>query len=145
MPSCISYRDQYFWVSNTRLKAQFEHVVEVAERTAKTEDERRLIERFRVVLDSVCPGTRIQLEQLFETIEEKKYWTTRFIELAHTIFDRNIGALSAITGWGPSAISDAYFTARFLVAAIRETEPEWSPPVKDWDEFVNKPLNVQLS
>ena len=76
----------------------------------------------------------------FPKIEEQKFWARIFYETAREIFERKVGVHDYLF-WQSQRIYQAYGTARLFTMAVRETEPSWSPDIRDYkefDEIVNK-------
>ena len=132
MASDIAIGDQYFWVSNRRLRMLVEFVVEIARDLDRSPIEDEYIERLaNWVENEYWSGQTFDLAERFPTVEEKKFWAKCFFNLARRIFLSEIGNLEA-DFWQTGAIGEAYLTARMLCFAVREqTGDSWYPETEN--------------
>lgn len=123
-----------------------EFLLVIATESAKTPDERAMIERFRETSHAFFPGYDLHIEREFPTLDERKFWARCFYNLARAIFLRKVGNQQT-DFWQSSAIADAFVIARFLTQAVREVEHSWYPPTDDWlrsEEFYGKLTNIRI-
>lgn len=146
MASEISIDEQYLWVSNQRLSSLITFVLAVATAAANTAQERDYVAKLRLWDEKEhWPGCGFDLHERFPTVEEKKFWSRCFFNVARRIFRREIGNQD-ILFWQCGAIGDAYISARMLTCAIqRETGTSWHPDAEDTadaQEYYDR-LNIQ--
>jgi hypothetical protein len=127
----ISLKDQYIWVSNQRFSTLLAFAVEVGGEQARTDEERRAVERLRRFADEEArPGTSFDLDERFPEVAEKKFWAGIFHDIGRRIFLRQIGHHD-VTFWQSSAIGDAYVIARLLTRAVHDVEVGWHPDTEN--------------
>jgi hypothetical protein len=146
MSSCISYQDQFFYVSNQRFRSLIEFGLEVGQRCAETEVERSYVSGLRGRSSAFFPGYDLAIEQEFPLRDERKFWARVFFDLAHLIFRREIGNQD-ITFWQYSAVGDAYLLGRMITRSVQEEETGWHPKTLasvEADAFFHKGVNVRL-
>lgn len=146
MATEISLNDQFLWVSNQRLASLLSFALVVGSETAGLDAERGWVEKLRHFEEQAWPGIGFDLNEQFPDIEEKKFWTRVFIDVARRIFLRQLGN-QEVTFWQSSAIGDAYVTARMLMRAVQESEIAWHPDTEDSREagaFDDGKLNIRV-
>lgn len=146
MSSKINLKDQFLWVSNKRLSSLITFAVQVGAELARSDVERSWVEKLRQFEAQVWPGIDFDLDERFPCIEEKKFWTRVFDDVARRIFLRQLGN-HEITFWQSSAIGDAYIIARMLTGAVQEVEMGWHPTTENDAEaetFNSGPINLQM-
>jgi hypothetical protein len=131
--SDISQGDQYLWVSNHRFTTLLAFALEVGSESARSEDERRYVDRLREFGQQAWPGISFDLNERFPEIAEKKFWAGIFHDVARRIFLRKIGN-HEVAFWQTSAIGDAYVVARMLTAAVQAKELGWHPETENLRE-----------
>ena len=144
--SDISIGEQYLWVANRRLSSLITFALEVAVDAASIDEERMYVAKLKDWDEKEHrPGCGFDLQKRFPTVDEKKFWSRCFFNVARSIFRREIGN-QEIQFWQCAAIGDAYITARMLTNVIqKETGTSWHPDTedtKDAQEFYNR-LNIQ--
>jgi hypothetical protein len=146
MASCISYKEQFIWVSNQRFAALIEFAIQIGEQTATTPDERAAVARLRKAGEAFYPGYDFHLDREFITLDERKFWARCFHDVARAIFLRQVGEHDT-EFWQSGAIGDAYLIGRLLTQAVREVEQGWSPTTQDSllaEEFYGRLTNIRL-
>lgn len=146
MSSCISYQDQFFYVSNQRFHSLIEFGLQVAEKTSESDGERPFIAGLRERSVAFFPGYEFAIEQEFPTRDERKFWARVFFDLAYLIFKREIGNQDT-TFWQYSAVGDAYLLGRMITCSVQEEELAWHPKTLasvEADMFFQKGVNVRL-
>jgi hypothetical protein len=130
MASIISLKNQFIWVSNQQLAALIAFALQVGEQTARSDAERRWVEKLRQFEEQAWLGIGFDLDERFPTVEEKKFWARVYHDVARHIFLRQLGN-HEVTFWQSSAIGDAYVTARMLTRAVQEAENAWHPETEN--------------
>lgn len=146
MASCISYQDQFFYVSNQRFHSLIEFGLEVGQRSAETDVERSHVAGLRERSTAFYPGYDLAIEQEFPTRDDRKFWARVFFDLAHLIFTREIGNQD-VAFWQYSAVGDAYLLGRMITRSVQEEEQAWYPKTLasvEADAFYQKGVNVRL-
>jgi hypothetical protein len=146
MASCISYRDQFFHVSNQRFGSLINFALEIGGRSAVTEAEKSYVSTLREKSDAFYPGYDLAIEQEFPMRDERKFWARVFFDLAHLIFRREIGN-QEITFWQASAVGDACLLGRMITRSVQEEEQAWHPQTLasvEADAFYQKGVTVRL-
>ena len=146
MASCISYNDQFFYVSNQRFHSLIKFGLDVGQKSAETDIERFYVSGLRERSDAFYPGYDLAIEQEFPTRDERKFWARVFFDLAHLIFRREIGNQDT-TFWQYSAVGDAYLLGRMITRSVQEEEQAWHPKTLasvEADAFYKKGVNVRL-
>jgi hypothetical protein len=131
--SDISLGDQYLWVSNQRFSALLAFALQVGGEAARTDEQRRYVDRLRQFEGQAWPGIGFDLEEQFPEVAEKKWWASIFHDVARQIFLRRIGHHD-VTFWQTSAIGDAYVVARMLTSAVQAVEGAWYPETENTRE-----------
>jgi hypothetical protein len=146
MASALSYRDQFFYVSNRRFNSLMEFATEVADRTAATPQERDFISALKKKLPEFFPGYNFAIEAEFPSRDERKFWARVFFDLSYLIFTRQIGNQD-VEFWQASACGDAYLLGRMITRSVQEEELGWHPKTIasiEADAFYEKGVNVRL-
>ncbi|MES2571115.1 MAG: hypothetical protein V4710_13795 [Verrucomicrobiota bacterium] len=146
MASCISYQDQFFFVSNQRFSSLIEFGIEVGRRSAETATEKSYLSGLKERSDAFYPGYDLAIEREFPCREERKFWARVFFDLAYLIFRREIGN-QAVTFWQYSAVGDACLLGRMITRSVQEEEQGWHPKTMasvEADTFYQKGVNVRL-
>jgi hypothetical protein len=146
MSSDISIGEQYLWVANQRLSSLVKFVLEVAADDATTDHEKQYVAKLKKWDEEEhSPGCGFDLHERFPTVDEKKFWSRCFFNVARRIFRREIGNQD-LQFWQCGAIGDAYVTGRMLTSSIqKETGTPWYPDsddARDAQEYYGR-LNVQ--
>lgn len=143
----FSYKEQWVHVSNRWVSTTLDFAIEVAEKTARTDQERAWAETFKNnVIAKHWPGRDYDIEKEFPTIAERKFWARVFFDVMQAIYNREIGN-TEVTCWQQTAIHIAYIVARLITKSVRDVEPHWRPePACRIDEqiFTAGGLNVRL-
>jgi hypothetical protein len=128
MTTFIIMGDQQLVVSNRRFFAHISFAQEVAVELAETDQQKCFVSDFKRWWDTeFFNGFDFDLDHVFPSIDQKKFWAICFQELAHRIYRREIGNQDDQT-WQPTAIGDAYMTSRMLVDAVsKEINEPWAP------------------
>lgn len=145
MASCIKLGDQFLWVSNRRLSALIDFACEVGGELASDDSEKDHVARLQEFEATAFPGINFDLDDVFSTLIEKKWWARAFHLVARRIFLRELGNQASQT-WQPSAIGDAYVVARMLTRAVQEVEQGWHPSVDDPTDapaYTSGPIRVR--
>ena len=71
MATCISYKDQFVWVSNRRFSALIDFTIELGGRIAKTDEERAIVGKLRTASDAFYPGYDFHLDTEFTSLAER--------------------------------------------------------------------------
>ena len=104
------------FVSNRRLTTLVEFVLFTANDQAITEEARAFVDRFdKLQADTFFPGVDIDLEELFTSPSERRFWASAFAELAKRIEQRRIGNPDQ-HDWRQEAAHQAMQIARMLVS-----------------------------
>lgn len=146
MASAISYRDQFFYVSNQRFDSLIQFGIEVANRTATTYSERAVASVLEEKSRHFYPGYDFAIEEEFPSRDERKFWAKVFLDLAHLIFTRAIGN-QGVSFWQASACGDAYLFGRLITRSVQEEELGWHPKTIasiEADAFHEKGMNLRL-
>jgi hypothetical protein len=146
MASHITYQDQFFCVSNQRFHSLIEFGLEVGQKSAATDVERSYVSGLRERSGAFYPGYDLAIEQEFPSRDERKFWARVFFDLAHLIFQREIGKQD-ISFWQYSAVGDAYLLGRMITRSVQEEESGWHPKTLaslEADAFYQKGVNVRL-
>lgn len=132
MASDISIGEQYLSVANRRLSSLITFVLEVAADAAATEQEKGYVAKLKHWDEKEqWPGCGFALHERFPTVDEKKFWSRCFFNVARSIFRREIGNQDS-QFWQCAAIGDAYVTARMLTSAVqKDTGTSWHPDTDD--------------
>jgi|SRR5580704_16159773 hypothetical protein len=131
MASEIYHGNQSHQVSNGRFGSLMEFGLQVADETARSEEERRWVERFRVFKERAFAGIGLDLNEQFPEVNEKQFWARVYFDVARRIFLRQIGN-QKITYWQSSAIGDAYVIARMLCRVLQDAgEKPWPLDTED--------------
>jgi hypothetical protein len=146
MASDISIDEQYLWVANRRLSSLITFVLEVAADAVNTAQEKDYVAKLKLWDETEhWPGCGFDLHERFPTVDEKKFWSRCFFNVARRIFRREIGNQDVLF-WQCGAIGDAYITARMLTSAVqKETKTSWHPDTEDTaeaQEYYDR-LNIQ--
>jgi hypothetical protein len=91
MASEIHHGNQSHQVSNGRFSSLMEFGLQVADETARSEEERRWIERFRVFKERAFAGIGLDLNDQFPEVNEKRFWARVYFDVARRIFLRQLG------------------------------------------------------
>jgi hypothetical protein len=103
-------------VSNRRLTALVEFALSTANDQATTDESRAFVDRFdKLQADTFFPGIDIDLEELFISSSERRFWASVFAELAKRIEQRRIGSPDQ-HDWRQEATDQAARIARMLVS-----------------------------
>lgn len=106
-------------VSNRRLTTLVEFVLSTANDQAISEEARAFVDRFdKLQADTFFPGIDVDLEELFPSPSERRFWAGAFLELAKRIEQRRIGNPDQ-HDWRQEAADQAMQIAR-LLASNRE-------------------------
>jgi len=146
MASCISYHDQFFYVSNQRFSSLIDGALEVGQKAAEGETERAYVSGLRHRSDTFYPGYDFAIERELPARDERKFWARVFFDLAHLIFLRQIGNQEG-TFWQSSAVGDAYLLGRMITRSVQEEEQAWHPKTMagvEADAFQQKGISVKL-
>ncbi|HWA26887.1 MAG TPA: hypothetical protein VG734_14605 [Lacunisphaera sp.] len=145
MSSRLSYRDQFFYVSNSVFFRLIEFALEVGEKTAGTDAEKSYVAALRERCESFYPGCDLAIESEFPSRDERKFWARVFFDLAYLIFRREVGNQET-TIWQYSSLGDAYLLARMITRSVQEEELGWHPQTMSSleAEAYQKGLNVRL-
>jgi hypothetical protein len=146
MSSAIQYKDQFFYVSNRQFDSLIEFGLEVAQKTAQTDEEKGYVSGLSGRRDSFYPGYDLAIEREFPSRDERKFWARVFFDLAHLAFRREIGKHDA-SFWQYSFVGDAYLLGRMLTRSVQEEELGWHPKTLasiEADAFYQKGVNVRL-
>jgi hypothetical protein len=147
LASDICYKDQYFWVANSRLSTLIEFALEVGQNLASTPQEAELVARLRRDEDEdLFPGCSFDLGERFPTLPSKMFWARVFREVAHQIFLRQLGN-EEIDSWQASTIGDACLIDHMLTHAVRVEESHCLPPGVDAqtaEEDGHGPIKIRL-
>ncbi len=146
MSSAIQYKDQFFYVSNRQFDSLIEFGLEVAQKTAQTDAEKGYVSGLTGRRGFFFPGYDFAIEREFPSREERKFWACVFFDLAHLVFQREIGKHDA-TFWQCSFVGDAYLLGRMLTRSVQEEELGWHPRTLasiEADAFYQKGVNVRL-
>jgi hypothetical protein len=126
----ISLKDQFTWVSNMRHLTLLDFGIDVGASIAREEDERAFVEGLKQFSASPDAALAFDLEAVFPTISEKKWWARVYSLVARRIYLRQLGNQED-QRWQPSTIGDAYVIARMLTRAVQEVELGWHPVLDD--------------
>lgn len=108
------------FVSNRRLTTLVEFVLSTANDRASTEEARAFVDRFdKLYADTFFPGIDIDLEELFPSSSERRFWANAFAELAKRIEQRRIGN-SDQHDWRQEAADQASQIAQMLASNQEE-------------------------
>lgn len=103
-------------VSNRRLTTLVEFVLSTANDQASTDESRAFVDRFdKLQVDTFFPGIDIDLEEIFTSPSERRFWASAFAELAKRIEQRQIGNPDQ-HDWRQEAADQAARIARMLVS-----------------------------
>jgi hypothetical protein len=131
----ISYKDREVLANNIQFSSLVDFAVEVGNLTARDEREQLFVDRMaRMQENEFWPGRGIKIEEDFPDIEEQKFWSRVFLDVARAIFDRRIGNHEH-SFWQAQCISQAYGTGQIFLYAVRQTDRNWSPDSTDYREF----------
>ena len=104
------------FVSNRRMTTLVEFVLSTANDQAVTEEARAFVDRFeKLQAETFFPGVDIDLEELFTSPSERRFWASAFAELAKRIELRRIGNPDQ-HDWRQEAADQATQIARMLVS-----------------------------
>jgi len=126
MSSRVSYHDQFFYISNMQFSNLIEFGMEVAGKSAETDNERSFLHELRLRSEAYSPGYDLDIEEEFPSCEERKFWARIFYDVAYLIFRREIGNHAELF-WQHTVIGDAYSLARMLTRSVQEEELAWHP------------------
>ena len=146
MASCISYKDQFFNVSNARFAALIEFGLQVATSSAEADAEKTYAAALKKNSDGFYPGYDLAIEREFPTKDERKFWARVYFDLAHLIFCRKIGNQNA-NFWQYSAVGDSYLLARMFTRSVQDEEQGWHPQTLaavEFDIYNKKGVNLRL-
>lgn len=144
MASDISFDGQYIWVSNKALAALVDFAIGVGREAAQSHEERAWVAGLADWQDKSWPGIQFELDKIFPTTQEKKFWAACFANVARRVFLRELGNQEC-TGWQARMIGDAYITSRLLTNAVRQVEKSsWHPETEDSEELKKWYSNLQL-
>ena len=145
MASDISQGEQYLWVSNRRLFTLLDFGCEVGAQLASAPSEVEFVGRLKRFGEGAFPGISFELDVVFPTTQERKWWARVFHIVASRVFRRVLGDHEHM-GWQPSTIGDAYVIARMLTRAVQEVELAWHPDLEDpveADAYTSGPINLR--
>jgi hypothetical protein len=144
MSSRINLGDQFLFVANRRLSALVRFACEVGQSVATSDSERAHVDVLLAFEDAMWPGIGFDLDEVFATLDAKKWWARVFHLVAGRIYRRAIGNQDDQT-WQPSTIGDAYVVARMLTHAVQCVEQGWHPSREDTDavESVGGALRIR--
>lgn len=146
MASRVSYRDQFFYVSNQSFDRLFDFGIEVGERTAASTEEKSYIFNLKKRKSNFYPGYDLAVEKEFPSKEERKFWARVFFDLGYLIFCREIGNQD-VPFWQFSDIGHAYLLARIITRSVQDEELAWHPKTLaslDAEAYHQKGINVKL-
>ena len=146
MASRISYRDQFFYVSNQRFNLLIDFALQIATRSATSDVEQQFASTLNAKTPNFYPGYDFAIEDEFPSRDERKFWARIFFDLSHLIFTRAI-ANQDVSFWQASACGDAYLLGRILTRSVQEEELGWHPKTiasLEADAFHQKGTNVRL-
>ena len=146
MASCVSYKEQFIYVSNQRFGTLIELALEVGQKTAESDTDRAFVACLREKNESFFPGFDFAMETEFPSLEERKFWARVFYDLSYKIFRREIGNQD-VSFWQYSAIGDAYLIGRILTKSVQEQELAWHPrtlATLESEIFYSGGVNVRL-
>jgi hypothetical protein len=86
MASQISYKDQFFYVSNMRFASLIDFALEVGKNSAQTDAEKSYVSKLKEDSDAFFPGYDFAIEREFPSCDERKFWVRIFFDLAYLIF-----------------------------------------------------------
>lgn len=145
MSSSIALGEQFLWVSNRRLSTLVSFACDVGRELATAEPETAFVSRLQEFSDTSYPGIDFDIDEVFASLPEKKWWAGFFHRVAHRIYRDRLGNQDDQT-WQPSAIGDAYVVARMLTRAVQEVEGGWSPSIDepaDAAAYTSGPIRVR--
>ena len=147
MSSSIRYKDQFCYVSNMRFGTLLGFALEVGENEVKNNEEKRYVEILKYKIEhEFWNGYDLYIEQEFNSINERKFWSRCMYNVAHLIFKHKLGNQD-ISFWQASAIGDAYIFARMLTRSVQEEEQGWHPETiasVEADIYINKGINIKV-
>ncbi|KYF73011.1 hypothetical protein BE15_47205 [Sorangium cellulosum] len=144
MSSCISIGEQFIHVSNARLCTIVAFAIEVGSETASTESERASLATLRSFEANLWPGVDLDLDEVFPSLDEKKFWARVFFTVGHRIFLHRLGNHD-VTSWQASTIGDTYVMARMLARAVQEIELGWYPETEAADEAASHEAKLKVA
>jgi hypothetical protein len=110
----VFFGQHAIFVSNRRLTTLVEFVLSTANDQATTEEARAFVDRFdKLQADTFFPG--IDIDLLFTSPSERRFWASAFAELAKRIEHRRIGNPDQ-HDWRQEAADQATQIARMLVS-----------------------------
>lgn len=130
MASCINFKEQRLFLNNMSFARMMEFVLQVAEATARSAEERELVAAFKKRSEDFWPGIGLDVETDFPTVAERKFWARCFHDLARWIFLRKIGK-HEVDFWQAADIHTAYAIGNFFMYAAREYDSSFWPDSED--------------
>ncbi len=116
MSSCISGSGKLFFVSNQRLNTLIAFVLQVAATKSGNPEETSWISKLKQFDDGSYPGIDLNLDVMFPSLAEKKFWSECFHEVSDGILSKRLGN-HAVNNWQASAICDSENIARLLAGS----------------------------
>jgi len=82
MSTCISFREQYVWVSNKRFNTLMLFAIEVGQNMASTELEQSFVQSLQETYKNFMGGFDFEMENEFTSLDKKKFWSCIFSDVA---------------------------------------------------------------
>jgi hypothetical protein len=131
MGAIISLGDRWIKISNGACSKAFDDAIFVGESQATTEIEKEYLLRLKYERMGFYSGYCPDLEGLFPTLEERKFWARCFLDAGRWLYE---GRLENPPGGGASPaiwIFHTYWFAELLRELIRRDDRNW--PIDDLD------------
>ena len=128
MSSIIFFKDQDVQCSNGGLAALIAWSLEVGADMASTKYQFRECNRLSTMHANgeFWRGRDLDIEDVYPEVEQQKFWSIVFNEIAERIFRREIGHQEQ-QDWQAWMIYKAISVSRLFVEAVHGCEPRWHP------------------
>jgi hypothetical protein len=135
----IAFKDRTVQLNNRQFARLIDFAIEIAERTATSNDVPYVERMKKLNNDCFWPGRGIDIEKDFPGVAERKFWSRVLFDTSRAIFDRTVG-LHEHSFWQAQAIHQAHGAGLLFECAVRDVEPRWSADTidrREFDEVIN--------
>jgi hypothetical protein len=129
MSARVGIGDRFIYMTNSGWSGAVDDAIAVAKSVAREPVHRDFISRLEIATQGLFPGYDPDFAALFPSLDEKKFWTTCFLEAGRRIALGQIGHSSAIS---PARhIFEVMWCADLLRDEVRKLDRGWLPEDED--------------
>ena len=144
MSSAFCSGKQYFFQSNVRSRIMLEAAIEVGQDIAANDAERSWVQKLQHWHDhEMWPGHDVELEVMFPSVEEQRFWSQAFHSVAQRVYHRKWGNQEDQT-WQVQFITACQFVSLMLTGLVWKVDRNWYPQPLDGEGMRPDPLRIQM-